>query len=117
MKNPKDKEDNGVSGVASSDMLDVTMSIELEEIEAGKADLVLMDKGFYCSMTVTTRQAQELANRLQRWVDSECKGKSPELHDAELAAHHAAVQQWNAAQTVKKAADDLKKKVEGFLSI
>jgi len=116
MENPNDNENASESGVASSDMLDVTLSIDFEEI-AGKADLVLFDKGFYSSITVTTRQAQELANRLQRWVDSECKGKSPELHDAELAAHHAAVQQWNAAQTVKKAADDLKKKVEGFLSI
>lgn len=109
-------EPTAASGVASSDMLDVTLSIELDIVEEGTADLVISDKGFYCSTTITVRQAQELANLLQRFVDSNCEGKSPELHDSELAAKRVAVDQWNAGQKAIEAAEKMKQYAEELFS-
>jgi hypothetical protein len=108
--NPQDTSEARL--LSGSDMLDVTLSIELDLVEDGIADLVIHDKGFYCSTTITTRKAQELANTLQKWVDAECKGKSPELHDCELAAKRVAVDQWNACQKAIKAAETLKQQAE-----
>lgn len=116
MTDSNDKENAGASGVASSDMLDVTLSIELDVVEEGTADLVISDKGFYCSTTITIRQAQELANLLQRFVDSKCEGKSPELHDSELAAKRVAVDQWNAGQKAIQAAEKMKQYAEELFS-
>jgi hypothetical protein len=109
MNTPENDQSGGESRVTSSEMLEGFQEIQVEEGEDFKSvQLIIYDTAATIFLTLTMRQAQVVANEIQKIIDSKCQGKSVELYDMEKAASEAAIDQWNACERIERAANALK---------